>query len=211
MLPTCGRCNIFVVLRTTTAVAANRQQLARLATSSLHSHVVCASAVAGGRTMASAVQAEKVLARKLVSAALKALSDEQMARQSALYACLSHAAPRSAPAVVQPPHKIAHSPQRAPNAQRTAPGAAICEKVLAADFFAPSRRVGAYVSCARLREVDTTAVLSHIFASAPSALALTARGTHPRLGWGLAGSTRCARLCERLAARAAAPGSRRPP
>lgn len=44
-------------------------------------------------------------------------------------------------------------------------GRAVAERLLASSHFTRSSRVGAYVSCERLREVDTHAVLHVLFAS----------------------------------------------
>ena len=44
-------------------------------------------------------------------------------------------------------------------------GRAVAERLLASSHFTRSSRVGAYVSCERLREVDTHAVLHALFAS----------------------------------------------
>lgn len=122
--------------------------------------------------MASAVQSEKVLARKLVSAALKALSEEQMARQSAREGPAQAAAAPRAHGRRHFCAAVSHAPTTPCRAVSSSPrggapaGQAICERIVAADLFAQSRRVGVYVSCPRLREVDTSRVLSHIFSSA---------------------------------------------
>jgi hypothetical protein len=41
-------------------------------------------------------------------------------------------------------------------------GTAISERVLAANFFKESQRVGVYIHCAALREVDTSQLVSEV-------------------------------------------------
>ncbi len=103
---------------------------------------------------ADAVRSEKAALRRALKGRLGQLSEGAMARESA---CASERPPVAATTL---PALVALS--------AAAAGQRITERVLASDFFQQVERIGVYVHCARLREVDTRPLLA----------ALLAKGAH---------------------------------
>jgi hypothetical protein len=105
---------------------------------------------------ADALRGEKAALRRALKGGLGQLSEGAMAHESA---CGSERLPHAATAL---PALVALS--------AAAAGQRIMERVLASAFFQQVERIGVYVHCARLREVDTRPLLA----------ALLAEGAHCR-------------------------------
>jgi hypothetical protein len=110
------------------------------------------SAALGGAT--AVLRAEKDALRRSMRTTLRGLPAEQLAQESA----------RAAQARLR--LRVARLTGFArPSLARAVPGLAIEQRLLASDVFKRSTRVGVYVSCERLREVDTHGVLRELFRS----------------------------------------------
>ena len=73
-------------------------------------------------------------------------------------------------------HHFHPSPTTA--AARVRAGVYACDRILSAPFYRRSARVGVYVACPRLREVDTAPLVRDLLASTPRS---ASRGTCPRV------------------------------
>jgi 5-formyltetrahydrofolate cyclo-ligase len=103
------------------------------------------------------LRAEKQAARKLIKSRLKDMGEEQMAAESVLFWLAACGALKGEERSKEA--RLANALAALPSTTTNKKGALIAAHVVAFDAFRAARAAGVYVHCARLREVDTTAVL----------------------------------------------------